>query len=395
LDAVMTVETFRELLSPAGQAALAEAAGLAPTEAAFLSCFETLRKHHPAELAKAAVEMATLRIKARDKFSNADRMYFTREALEQATSEAVARHRARRFASFECVADLCCGIGADSLALASAGVRVHAVDTDPLRVAMAEANALALGFADRVRCFVGDALTLPLPGVQAAFADPARRADGRRYLDPEDYTPPLSALRARWPADFPLVVKIAPGVAQADLRSLDAEVEFVSLGGELKECVLWFGRLRTAARRATVLPSGEALFAEVPREARPLVPVGAFLYDPDPAVTRAVLIHDLAEQLDAHPIDSQVHLLTSDRAAPTPFATLFAVEYSAPFHIKLLRDYLRQRQVGRVTIIKRGSPADADDLLRKLKLDGPNHRTVILTRADGSHAMIVCQRVSP
>ncbi len=258
---------------------------------------------------------------------------------------------------------------------------------------MAEANAAALGFADRMRCHVGDALTVPLLEAQAAFADPARRADGRRYLDPEDYTPPLSALRARWTADFPLAVKIAPGVAQADLRSLDAEVEFVSLGGELKECVLWFGRLRTTARRATVLPSAVTLYAETPRDPRPLAPVGAFLYDPDPAVTRAGLVHDLAELLDAHPIDFQVQLLTTGRSAPTPFATLFAVEYSAPFHARLLRHYLRQRHVGRVTVIKRGSPADADDLLRKLKLDGPNHRTVILTRTDGGHAMIVCERV--
>ena len=301
---------------------------------------------------------------------------------------------ARRFAGFGHVADLCCGIGGDALALAATGVRIEAVDTDPLRVAMTEANAAALGFADRVRGHVGNALMVPLLGVKAAFADPARRADGRRYLDPEDYTPPLSALRARFAPNFPLAVKIAPGVAQADLRSLDAEIEFVSLASELKECVLWFGESRTTARRATVLPSGDTLFADVSLEPRPQAAPGAVLYDPDPAVTRAGLVHDLAERLDAHPIDPQVQLLTADRHTPTPFATAFAVEHVAPFHIRLLRDYLRERHVGRVTIIKRGSPADADDLLRKLKLAGPHHRTVLLTRTDGWHAMVVCERLS-
>jgi SAM-dependent methyltransferase len=390
----MELDAFCQLLAPAGQIALADAVALAPTDATFLACFERLRKHHPPELAKAALETALLRIRARDKFTAADRMYFTREPLEQATSEVVARHRAARFAAFGCVADLCCGIGGDALALAAAGLTVEAVDTDPLRVAMTETNAAALGLADRVRTCVGDALSVPLPEVRAAFVDPARRADGRRYLDPEDYTPPLSAIRARFPAGFPLAVKIAPGVAQADLRTLDAEIEFVSLSGELKECVLWFGPLRTTARRATVLPARATLCAESPREARPPVPVDAFLYDPDPAVTRAGLVHDLAEQLDAHPIDAQVHLLTFDRHTLTPFATVFAVEHAAPFHAKLLRDYLRQRHVGRVTVIKRGSPADADDLVRKLKLDGPHHRTLVLTRTDGWHAMIVCVRLS-
>jgi SAM-dependent methyltransferase len=390
----MNLETFRQLLAPAGQAALAEAVALAPTEPAFLGCFEQLRKRHPPELAKAALETALLRIRARNKFVAADRMYFTREALEQATSGIVARHRASRFAGFGCVADLCCGIGADALALAAAGPTVYAVDTDPLRVAMAEANAAALGVAERVRGRVGDAITVPLPEADAAFADPSRRADGRRYLDPEDYTPPLAAIRGRWTAGFPLAVKIAPGVSQAELRAVDAEVEFVSLDGELKECVFWYGALRTTARRASVLPSSDTLFADAPRDPRPHQAPRAYLYDPDPAVTRAGLSHDLAERIDAHPIDPQVQLLTSDRLTPTPFATAFAVEHVAPFHVRLLRDYLRAAHVGRVTVVKRGSPADADDLLRKLRLDGPHHRTVVLTRVDGWHAMIVCERLA-
>jgi SAM-dependent methyltransferase len=389
----MNLELFPKLLGPAGQAVLADAAALDPTESAFLSCFDQLRKLHPAELAKAALETALLRIKARARFTHADRMYFTREALEQATSEVVARHRAGRFATFGSVADLCCGIGGDALALAGAGLTVEAVDSDPLRVAMADANAAALGVADRVWGRVGDALTVPLPRVNAAFADPTRRADGRRYLDPEDYAPPLSALRARFAPGFPLAVKIAPGVSQADLRSVDAEVEFVSLNGELKECVLWFGAFRTAVRRATVLPAADSLRAETCPGPGPHAPPRAFLYDPDPAVVRAGLVPLLGERMGARPIDPQVQLLTSDRHAPTPFATAFEVEHVSPFHIRLLREYLRARTVGRVTVIKRGSPADADDLLRKLKLTGPHHRTVLLTRVDGWHAMIVCERV--
>lgn len=385
----MDLDTFKQLLNSAGRAALGDAAALAPTDATFLACYEALRKRHAPALAKAAVETALLRLKARVKFADADRMYFTREALEQATSDVVARHRARRFAPYGRVADLCCGIGGDALALAAAGIPVEAVDSDPLRAAMAEANAAALG--RNVRVHVGDALTLPLD-VRAAFADPARRADGRRYLNPEDYAPPLSALRARFPANFPLAVKAAPGVAQADIRELDTEVEFVSLGGELKECVLWFGPLRTAARRATVLPTGDTLSADTPADPLPHGEVGAFIYDPDPAIVRAGLVHDLAERLGARPIDPQVSLLTSDTHAPTPFATAFAVEHVAPFNAKLLRDYLRRPAVGRVTIVKRGSPADADDLQRKLKLDGPHHRTLLLTHTDGWHAMIVCER---
>jgi SAM-dependent methyltransferase len=388
----MDLETFRLLLAPAGQAALAEAATLAPTDAAFLACYEQVRKRHAPAVAKAAVETALLRLRARDKFPAADRMYFTREALEQATAAPVARHRASRFAPYECVADLCCGIGGDALALAEAGAAVEAVEADPLRAAMTEANAAAL---DRnVRVYVGDALTLPLPDARAAFADPARRADGRRHLNPEDYTPSLSALRARFAPGFPLAVKIAPGVAQSDVRGLGAEVEFVSLGGELKECVLWFGPLRTAARRATVLPTGDTLSADTEPEPHPHADIGAFVYDPDPAVVRAGLLPLLADRLGARPLDPRASLLTSESGTPTPFATAFAVEHAGPFHVQRLRDDLRARGVGRVTVVKRGSPADADDLLRKLKLDGPGYRTLLLTQAGGRHTAIVCQRLT-
>jgi SAM-dependent methyltransferase len=384
----MDRHTFRELLSPAGGRALAGAVALAPTEATFLACATALRKAHPPEVARAALEMVLLRAKARAKFARADALFFTREALEQATAEAVARHRARRLAPFGRVADLCCGIGGDALALAEAGATVDAVDTDELRLAMCAANAAALGFAARVRCVPGDALAVPLPEARAAFADPNRRAAGRRFLNPEQYAPALGALRARFAPGFPLAVKVAPGIAHADIPA-DAEAEFVSLNGELKECVLWFGALRAHERRATVLPSGEAL-AGAPAAGGDVAPLGAVLLDPDPAVARAELVPLLADRVGARAIDEQVQLLTTSADPRTPFARAFAVECAEPFNVGRLRAYFRARRVGRVTIVKRGSPADADDVMKKLKLEGDGHRTLFLTRAAGAHTAIVC-----
>jgi hypothetical protein len=388
----MDLATFRELLTPAGRAALAGATALAPAEAAFLACFEKLRKAYPAALAKAAIETVLLRVRARAKFANADRMYFTREALEQSSGDAAARHRASRFAPFGVVADLCAGIGGDALAMASTGLTVHAVEHDPLCAAMLASNAEALGLADRVRVHEADALMVDIPGVKAAFADPARRADGRRHLDPEDYTPPLSAIRGRFPANFPLGVKIAPGVAHTDLAGLDVEAEFVSVTGELKECVLWFGPLRTAARRATLLPSGLTRFADDPPPPPAVAPVGAFVYDPDPAVVRADLAGLLAEEFGVAPIDPVVAIFTGDEAIASPFVSGYRVDLAERVNPARLRQHLRERDVGRVTVVKRGSMIDADELQKKLKLAGKTHRVVLLTRANGEQVMIVGER---
>ncbi|HEX2156784.1 MAG TPA: SAM-dependent methyltransferase, partial [Actinomycetes bacterium] len=55
-----------------------------------------LRERFPAELVAAALAQQELRVRAAAKFPAADRMWFTREGLEQASAEPLARHRAAR-----------------------------------------------------------------------------------------------------------------------------------------------------------------------------------------------------------------------------------------------------------------------------------------------------------
>jgi hypothetical protein len=378
----MDLPVFRRLLGPEGQAALAAAVKLAPTEATFLSSHRRLRKRFPDELVKAALETALLRRKATDKFSPADRMYFTREALEQSSGEVVSQYRAQRFARFRLVADLCCGIGGDLMGLAGV-TRVTAVDADPLRLAMAAENVRAHSRAERVTFVEGDVLSVPLPDIEAAYCDPDRRADGRRHLRLAEYAPPVDEVRRHFPSGFPLAIKVAPGVPWDDLAALDAEAEFISVGGELKECCLWLGAFRTAGRRATVLPLAASLTAGHPATAEPAGPPLAFLYDPDPAVVRSGLVADLGRLIDARPIDPEIAYLTSDQRVPTPFARCYAIEEAMPFHARQLGQRLRSMNVGVVTLTKRGSAVDVDELRRKWKLTGGEARTVILTRVLG------------
>ena len=74
--------------------------------------------------------------------------------------------------------------------------------------------------------------------------------------------------------------------------------------------------------------------------------------------------------------------------------TRFAVEAWFPFQLKRLRAYLRVRGVGRLTIKKRGSPIDVDQLRQQLKPRGSEQRTLILTRHAGKPIVIVCSRES-
>ena len=129
----MELADFEQLLTPRGQDLLAAAVELQPSERTFLAAYEKLRKRCDPELAKAAVETAILRAKAATKCPNAAAMYYTREALEQSSSAAVAGYRAKRFRGFDIVGDLCCGIGGDAQALSSIIPNVIAFESDPLK----------------------------------------------------------------------------------------------------------------------------------------------------------------------------------------------------------------------------------------------------------------------
>ncbi len=388
----MDVATFEQLLGPVGRSALAAATDLRPTVAKYPACFDRLCKHFSPDLARAALDTVLLRERASGKFSRAGAMFFTREALEMASAEPVARHRAGRFATFDTVADLCCGIGGDAVGLASAGLAVVAVDRDPLRVRMAEANLAAYELSGRFVC--ADVRSADLAGYAAAFADPGRRPGGRRTLSLNESEPPLAELVGRFPDGFPLGVKVAPGLPKEELTDFDASPEFVSVSGELKECVLWFGPLRSADVRATVLPGPHTLAGDPDVQAE-LGPVRTYLYDPDPAVTRAGLVGTLGRLLSAHQIDPRIAFLSSEELVPTPFASAYRLEEVLPFHARRVGEWLRARGIGRVTVVKRGSAADADELVSRWRLRGDGHRAVILTRADGRWVALIGERLEP
>jgi hypothetical protein len=390
----MDVETFRALLSPAGQVALAAAEALAPTEATTLAALTALRRTYPPALAAAAVEQALLRQRAArgGKFSRTAAMYFTREGLEQATGETIARYRARRFARFDVIADLACGLGGDALALA-ADHHVVAVDRDPLRLLLARENARAYDVADYLHPVLADLATLPPPRADALFCDPGRRtAAGRRIFTTAAYQPPLAQVLTWHTAVPALAVKVAPGIAYDELPPLDqVEVEFISEAGTLKEAVLWCGPLRTITRRATLLPGGATLTtAGETLPAIPLAPPVRYLYEPDPAIIRAHLVELLADQIGAAKLDDDIAYLTADHVTMTPFARAYRVVEALPFALKRLVARLRALDAGIVTVKKRGSPLDTDALARRLRGTGPRPLTVVLTQVRGRPYAIIC-----
>ncbi|GGT24540.1 methyltransferase domain-containing protein [Nonomuraea spiralis] len=387
----MDLDAFGELLTPRGQRALAEAAELAGADP--VAAATRLRRTYDAALTSAALTQAALRERARAKFgADAEAMYFTPHGLEQSTRKEVAAHRARRMGGGARVIDACCGVGGDLLALARAGCDVDAVDLDPLTVAVARANADALGLADRVRVSVGDAAQVRPEEYDALFADPARRSGKGRTFDPMAYSPP-------WPVVLDLVarapracLKVAPGIPYEFIPE-DAEAEWVSYKGEVKEATLWTGPGIGVARRATLLPTGHTL-AATGVEA-PVGPMGRYVYEPDGAAIRAHLVGEVAEMINGRLADPMIAYITADEPADTPWATGYEVDEVMPFSLKRLRAALRERRIGNVTIKKRASAIDIERLRTDLRLSGDKSGIVILTRILDKPSVLICNPISP
>ncbi|GHJ93151.1 methyltransferase [Streptomyces sp. NE5-10] len=382
--------SFAALLSPEGQTLLAALRDYDPARE--LAVASRLRRDHPAELVSAALGQARLRQRAVAKFGAEDayRMYFTPNGVEQSTRASVGAHRAARLRELgvRSVADLCSGIGGDALALARAGVSVLAVDRDPLTAEVARANAAALGLADLIEVRCADVTEIDTSPYDAVFVDPARRGGRGRIFDPEAYSPPLSwAVEAARGARR-AALKIAPGIPHETVPA-EAEAEWISDGGDVKEAVLWFGT-EPGARRATLLPSGASLLGRgLPDPA--VRPVGRYLYEPDGAVIRAHLVAEVAEELSGGLIDETIAYVTSDVLAPTPYASAYEITDVLPFNLKKLKALLREREVGVLTVKKRGSAVEPEEIRRKVRPKGPNAATVLLTRVAGAPTMLIGQ----
>ncbi|OLT36328.1 methyltransferase [Actinomadura sp. CNU-125] len=393
----MDLSSFRALRTPSGQDVLAAATGADVGGDGLIATAARLRERHDPELVAAALTQARLRERAKAKFgADAERMYFTEAGLEQSTRASVAAYRAGRFADRLAgarVLELGCGIGADLVARARAGLIGDGVDLDPLTAEVAQANVDALDVRDRASVRVGDAVEQTPDGparYAAVFADPGRRTARGRVFDPRAYEPPLDTVLDLAGRTGAACVKVAPGIPHEAVPD-GAEAEWISVGGDVKEAALWLGGLAgDVRRRATLLSADGAVAGSLVPGGRGDPDVrawGRYLYEPDGAVIRAHLVAEVAELVGGGLADPRVAYVTSDEARATPFAAGYEIEDVLPFSVKRLRAELRRRDVGVLTVKKRGSAVDVDKLRRDLGFGGGRKArrgaaalTVVVTR---------------
>lgn len=357
--------------------------------------------YHPA-LVAAVLSQAKLRRRARKKFGDfTDGLLFTEAALEQASRlQAAALHAGRfRGAKISEVADLGCGIGAESLAFASVDLKVKAFEIDEVTAALATFN---LGAFDDVEVTHADVTSLDLSQFESLFFDPARRELGGkseravRKFDPAEFLPNFDWVveQAR---TKPTGIKLGPGHPHEAIPE-DAEAQWLSIDGDLVELALWFGEVKRpkVARAATLVDANgrhEIVSENRESESAPLAELKQFIYEPDNAIVRSHLIAELAEQIGATLIAPQIAYLSSDEEINSPFVRGFRVLDEMAFDRKKLKAYLREKNIGTLEIKKRGADIVPEELRKEMQLKGENAATLIVTRVGDAHRVLVAEPI--
>lgn len=338
------------------------------------SLANSLRKELSAQQTHLILEQVELRARARAKFEHADRMFFTRQTLQQATNEDIARYVASRFPRELPVADLCCGIGGNLLALAERGPATG-VEQDPMTAHFADCNARIAG-RGTVKVQVANAASFPLPGYSAFFIDPDRRAHGRRTVDLEYYQPDLAALERLISICPNAAVKLAPATAVPDRWRRSAELEWIGYARECKQQIAWFGELarHPGLRVATVIQRGHSNVRTIVES--PGAPPSTsdqfqkFIYIPHAAVRTARLVDSIARGHSLAKLHGIADLLTSEQRISDNALTAFESVAECTFDLSKIRSLLEEHRIAPSIIRMVGHPGGAAKLAEKLPRDG-------------------------
>ncbi len=372
-----------------------------------------LRKDgHSPEVVAAVLTQSRLRTRAEAKFGEfARQMLFTQAGLEQATRLNVAARHAERFAKAgtQHVADLGCGLGADSMAIASMDIKVTAVELDETTAACATINLMSFPHATVVH---SDATSVPLDGVDGVWLDPARRTTSssgtKRIWDPEAFSPPLSFVESLAATGRSVGVKMGPGMPH-DSVPAGCEAQWVSVGGDVTEVTLWFNDVSRPGIRRAALVLGPQGAAEITSgedfDGGPVPgvgPVEGYLYEPDGAVIRAGLVADVALRLGGHLVDHHIAYICAPELVETPFARAYKVLEVMPLNVKALKAWVKANGVGVLDIKKRGTSVTPEELRKQLlpagkgpaKSRGGKTATLVLTRIGEEKVAVVVEPVA-
>ncbi len=315
-------------------------------------------------MARWAFTQCELRTRAKQKFARSEEMLFVREALEQATSEDIAAYHASLFPPDVLVADLTTGIGGDLIALAQRGSAIG-FELDPERAEAAQHNLAVANVSAEVR--LEDSMQAEWEW-DYAIADPARRMEGRRTLDPSEFSPNPMDIAERFAHLSLGVIKLSPLLPDPFLISLGPSLRFLSCEGECREALICTGKNAISEKLAVHVESGDTL---IPGADAPITDeVGSYFFDADPAAVRSHCLGTLSERYELRALGDSRGYLTGNVEIKSPWLRPYRVLYSDKADMAKTKKMLQDLGAATPEIKQRLADQSPEQLRKTLKSDG-------------------------
>ncbi|KFI68072.1 class I SAM-dependent methyltransferase [Bifidobacterium magnum] len=340
-------------------------------------------------------------------------------AMEQCSSEATALHKvqlaqrllAQTDTPANAMVDLTGGFGVDFSYLARLFASATYVERQEQLCTITEHNMRELGLAQaHIVHEDSTEYVRTMDPVDLIYIDPARRdAAGARTFAIEDCTPNVLELWPTFLEKSPVtLIKLSPMLdwrkTVRDFAPHVALVSIISVGNECKELVV--GLTRESHDRIEVICINNddqfEFFADnsgsiIPDQSPEIVEQlqqdqWKYLYEPNVSLMKAGCYELLEQRYGARQIDTNSHILVSDRHIADFPGRTFRIESVGTMNKKSIRSQFAG--ITHANVAVRNFPLTAVQLAKKLKLKDGSDTYVFGTTAHGQHLLLVCAKAT-
>ena len=321
-------------------------------------------------------------------------------SMEQCSSEATAKYKARMAGKGLRFVDLTAGFGVDAAFIAEGFQQVVTIEQQEKLCAITSENYRLLGLSQvEVRCGDGVDYLHAMEHADLIYIDPARRDEhGGRTYDIADCTPNVLELREELLAKADrAMIKLSPMLdwrkAVEDLGKV-SEVHIVSVDNECKELLLVLSELSKPLQVFCVNDGQTFSFRPASTQSLSLPSLPSsffFLYVPNASIMKAGCFEELAERFQIAPLDRNSHLFVSDSEVSGFPGRCFKIEKMTSLNKRELKEALAD--IRQANIAVRNFPLSVAELRKRLKLqDGGDTYIFATTVADKGHQLLICHK---
>lgn len=324
-----------------------------------------------------------------------------RELLRFATPAVVADYRAKRL-KCNTIAEIGCGIGAQTIAFSKTCKKVIAIEIDGNALDVAKNNIKRLGIKN-VEFMDGNALDeLNIKKIKAAkpdiiFCDTARKEKGERTID--DLQPDLKRLVEKYSKiSEKISIEVPPFTNDLNRLKENFEQEFVSIDRKLNRLNLYFNELKKCEKSAVSLPSGTRIESKSVKEEEYAKSVTGFkyFYIIDPAVPMAGLTNELASDLGKVKLIglNKKEFFVSKEKLESSFLEGFRIIDVVENMYKIIIESLKKNNAGKVVLRYNIPPEDYWNERKRYESNLSGKIKIHLFKDIDSNEAILCESLS-